>query len=520
MKGGGFGSKRLGVRAPAVAQCLWRLSDVARGDLMSANGLVPGESHAVTLVDGVPNTPHVTAVLTLEKSGTIRVVVPYVRDAEEHATVQAWFDSDGVPPHLLAFGSNMRLELFGCRNSGYVRFGGYAATEGHIWVEDALMGVRTSEFDAPLQVREVTSYVDGLYEWARLSSVESEYDSQGEDWDRENLLMYTVQATEGLVWQQEGATASIRSTFQGAAGRGINIEDQAVIRTRFVEPRPFQDHLREQRAFVSLLSIIFGCPIAFRRHVARDDSLRLRNLGGGDMGMASVDVISRQTSAEHLRPVPEASDFHHPIIRMPSLTSSHLESWRDGVDEWERIVLPIAGIFRVPASSTFVENVAMNSAVSLEALGEKYIPFQDGEHDTYRKAMRNLDSAEKMRDSAVSKTTIGKCRTTTTDIYRALVSVGINWTSIAVSTVGLARAIADNYNGIKHPGMGAMPDSFQTAVLSDISCGVARLSILKLIGVDPAASGVDAYQLFRRADQRLSSESLIIDHDGNFVRRE
>jgi len=455
----------------------------------------------------------------MEESGTIRVVVPYVRDAPEHATLQAWFDEDCVPPHLIAHGANVTLELFGCRNSGYFGVGAYAATEGHIWVETALMGAKDSEFESPLELREVSSYVDGLFEWSRLSSIKYEFGSQGEDWDRENVLRYTVQASEGLVWQQCGATTSIRSTFHGAGGRGISIEDHAVLRTRFDSPRSFDDHLKEQRAFVSLLSIVFGCPIAFRRHVARDDSLTVRNLGGGRMGLKSVDVISRQTSAESLRPVPEARDFQNPIVRMSTFTAANLEAWRDGIDEWERIVLPISGIFRVPASSTFIENVAINAAVSIEALGEKYVAFQDGEHETYRELNRTLAFAEKMRQSTVSKSTVDSCRTTTTDIYRALVSVGIDWTPFAMSTVGLARAIRNNYIDIKHPGTGVMPDSFQTAVLSDISCGVARLSILKLIGVDLEAPGVESEQLFRRAKERLSDESLIVDQDGSFVPR-
>lgn len=485
---------------------------------MSAAGLLPGESHAVTLFYGAAGASHVTAVLTMEQSGTIRVVVPYVRDAPEHATLQGWFDGDGVPPHLIAYGSNVSAELFGCRNSGYLRFGGYPATEGHIWVETALMDVRNSSSDTSLQLREVTSYVDGLFEWAQLSSVEREYGSRGTMWDRENVLMYTVQTSEGLVWQQDKATVSIGSTFHGAVGSGINIEDHAVLRTRFDEPRPFYDHLKEQRTVVSLLSIIFGCPIAFRRHLARDVSLS--DFSGGFEGLRSPDLISRQTSAESLRPVPDARDFYNPIIRMPALSAANLEAWRDGIDEWERIVLPISGIFRVPASSTFIENVAINAAVSLEALGEKYIAFQEGEHETYREASRTLAFAEKMRQSAVSKSTVSSCRTTTTDIYRALVSVGIDWSPFATSTVGLARAIANNYNGIKHPGMGAMPDSLQTAVLSDVSCGVARLSILKLIGVDLATSGVETQQLFRRAKERLSNESLIVNHDGSFVPKE
>lgn len=484
---------------------------------MSATGLLPGESHAVTLIDSVAGAPHVTAVLTMEESGIIRVVVPYVRDAPEHATLQAWFDGDGVPPHLIAYGSNISAELFGCRNSGYLRFGGYPATEGHIWVDTALMDVRNFSSDKALELREVTSYVDGLLEWARLSSVEREYGSRGSMWDRENVLMYTVQASEGIVWQQDEATVSIRSTFHGAPGHGINIEDHAVLRTRFDEPRPFSDHMKEQQTFVSLLSIIFGSPIAFRRHIVRDDSLS--DLSGGFEGLRSADLISRQTSAESLRPVPDARDYYYPIVRMSSLSAANLEAWRSGFDEWERVVLPISGIFRVPASSTFVENVAINAAVSIEALGEKYIPFQEGEHETYREASRTLAYAEKMRDSKVSKTTVRSCRTTTTDIYRALVSAGVDWAPFASSTVGLARAIANNYNAIKHPELGAMPDSFQTAVLSDISCGVARLNILKLIGVDLETPGVESEQLFRRANERLSGESLFVDHYGSFVSR-
>lgn len=484
---------------------------------MRTDQLVVGVSYPVTLVDGIEGTPHVTAVLSLTESSTIRVTVPYVHGAEEHAVVQSWFDTESVPPHLIAFGKGLSVELFGCSNSGYsAHLEGTNAAEGHIDAEEALFSTREAEFSDPLEFSELNSQVDGLFEWSQLTSVQESREADGEGWNRKNTIRYTVKSADGHEWRQNEATVSISTTFQGKSSRGICIEEDVILRTRFEAARSFRDHLIEQRKVVSLLSILYGTTISFRRHSARDETLQMRTLGGNSVGLKTAEVLSRQTLGEFSRPLPQEREFHHPIARMTSLLPDNLTSWSDRYAECERVILPIEGIFRVPASATFIENVAFNSAVSLEALGT-FIGFKSGEYETYSEGRQTQEWAEKMNSQFVSRSTSKSCMTVATNIYRAISNLELDWDAFTVSEVGLARSIADNYNTIKHPDKGAMPLSLHTRILSDVSCGVARLNALKLAGIDLEADGVNTSHLFRRALEILAAEELTINHEGQFV---
>ena len=151
------------------------------------------------------------------------------------------------------------------------------------------------------------------------------------------------------------------------------------------------------------------------------------------------------------------------------------------------------------------------------ALGGLPVGYVEGEEVTYQKGKNTQEFADKMKDLATSKKASSRWKTVATDIYRGIKPLGLRWDSIAQSEIGLARAIADNYNTLKHPSKGAFPDPLQTRLLSDISSAVVRLNALKLVADDPAlVTGSNATQQFQRVMEIFRDEQLLINDDGEF----
>lgn len=346
-----------------------------------------GKDLAATLVDGIEGTPHVICTVRLDEERGVRLIVPYIQKAEEFTSVREWFEGGGVPSHLSVIGNEIRFGLYGCSNSGLTT-NSRGTAEGHIDIEEAVLKERDGNFSDPLAVKEVSSEIDGLYEWARLQSVTSDHTFDGDGWTRSNTLKYTVKAAHGLVWKQGDATLFISTTFRGASGRGIKLDEEAILTSSFEDPRPFWDHLVEQRKFVAFLSLMFGTTISFRNHRVRDERYTTKTMGGAVLGYPSVELISRQTISDYSKPRPAKKELDHPIVRMPNMTGEALSKWADHYDEWDRFILPISGVYRVPPSMSFVENVAINSAMSLEALGAALVGYVEGEEATYQRWSR------------------------------------------------------------------------------------------------------------------------------------
>lgn len=102
----------------------------------------------------------------------------------------------------------------------------------------------------------------------------------------------------------------------------------------------------------------------------------------------------------------------------------------------------------------------MSTSTSLEAAGQ-LIGVRENEETTYGRNVRP---------------------TTATNVYRCLHLLGITWPEQIVSIEGLAQAIADNYNTIKHADRGDFPDARHSILVSHINRWIVRLLALHLTG--------------------------------------
>lgn len=454
----------------------------------------------VLLVDGVEGTPCVVGALTLNKGG-VRIDIPYITHKEQFKFVQDWFEGESLPDNLIVETNDLKMSLFGLSYGGHSWNLVDGTAQGFINVEVAIMKQRDGNpFDA-LLVEEVRSEIDGLSEWSGLNSVITSKTSIGERRTRRNTLHYEVSGVDGLLWRQGEATLSISSSWNGKGRRGIDVEDRCLLTTKFNEPRPFVDHLVEQRKFIAFLSLIFGTAIAFRNHQIRDSRFTENTNNGTVHGYPWVELISRQTIREYATEKPSATDLRFPLIRMSNLTAETLTKWGKCYDSQRRFLLPVVGLFRFP--NTFVENTLINAAVSLEAFGKNSKGKVDGENETYWK------------DKKSEKTKI----TMSTYIFRGIKTLCLTWDGIAASEVGLAKAIANNYNDIKHPNRGEFPDSSHTQVLGQAATNIARLNALRLVASEEEYAKVDAEAIFGDLTELFELNDMFINQDGIIVSR-
>jgi len=440
-------------------------------------------------VDPGKETPWVVGTLTLTEHG-VRVDIPYVTHEEQFKTVSEWIDGESPPENLFVTTNDLQMSLFGLSYGGHSWNLGRGTVQGFINVEEALMKQRDGNPLDPLLVEEVRSEIDGLIEWSGLSSVVTSSTSTGEGRTRRNTIHYTVSSVDGLIWTQGEATLSISSSWNGKGRHGIHIEDRCVLTTKFDEPRPFVDHLVEQRKFIALLSLIFGTAVSFRNHQIRDFRFTDKTINGTVHGFPYVELISRETIREYATEKPSAADLRFPLIRMSNLTSETLTKWGEDYDSLARFLLPVVGLLRV--RNIFVENTVINAAMSLEAFGKTVVGRVDGEEDTYWQEKPIL----------------------ATYIFRGIKTLHLSWESIAASEVGLARAIAKNYNAIKHPDKGEFPDSFHTKVLGQFATNIVRLNALKLVTREEEYAKVDAETIFRGLTELFELNNLFINDDG------
>ncbi|QHK22554.1 hypothetical protein GU243_23605 (plasmid) [Pseudarthrobacter psychrotolerans] len=165
-----------------------------------------------------------------------------------------------------------------------------------------------------------------------------------------------------------------------------------------------------------------------------------------------------------------------------------LNQWSGKNRRWDRAVNPLLGLLQ--RDSFVVEDIAIAAMISLEASGQ-LIGAVEGEDVTYHRGRPIL----------------------ATQAYRCLSHVELDWEKMPFDQPRLAKALAGNYNDVKHFDRGEFPDPAVTYALGSFALFIARLVALKV--ASPEA--VDGYlkpwpQDLHRAIERL--KGIEIDERG------
>ena len=429
---------------------------------MVVEQLSVGVSLAGLLVDGVHGTSYVGATLRLDETRGLLIEIPFVYDeTEQFAHVRNWFDSN-PPQSLLFMSTEGPISLFGLRWNGYSFPSGLTAASGTIRVGEAVLAHRDGSLTDPLEMRQLRSWLDRLNEWTRLSSVSKEITSEP-DGRIQRARRYTViaESAEPVTWKQGEATLTLASTWRPTEerdnfGRRHVIAEDVVLESSFPEAHPFLDHLVEQRKVANLLVLLHGSQIAFRRHRLRDERFADRLENGQAIDIPFVDLTSDRTVRE--RAFPTSDSKKRPLAYLTPVGPDGLATWAQNYDQWKRFILPAVNVFGRHDAS--VEETVMSTSTCLEAASH-LIGHRDNEEATYSNGGRP---------------------TTATHLYRCLHLLGITWPESIESIEGLARAIANNYNEIKHADRGEFPDARHSILISLVNKWIVRLLTLHLTG--------------------------------------
>lgn len=456
-----------------------------------------GQSVVGLLVDGVADTAYTGATLRMEQPRGVVVEVPYLQhgDTEQFEHVEEWFATQ-TPP------KNMKLEtpqgvvcLFDIRWRGHTSSVGVSL--GQLAPTETLLGQRTAALEEPLTVTEVHSHVDGLREWTRETGVEMDHEA-----DDEGLatgVLVHVKSGQGEAWQQGEATLYFANEWHteypnGNEVGGLNITDASVLVSTFPTPRPFAEHLSEQRKVVHLLVLLAGTPIKFRRHRVADETIVMLTLGGTVASHPRADLISSQTVREYASVKPTKTDLGDFLTHMPDVGAAGMARWAEESEKWRRFVLPAVGV--LGRKEAFMEDVIVSLSMSIEAAGQ-IIGERKGEEQTYSQRGKPI---------------------TATYVYRVLDFVGVQWSEGGLDNVSLANAVANTYNTIKHFDRGEFPERSTSHIVSVATRYIVRLLTLHIL--DPEGELLKPWReanALWRVSRLLEVYKVSINKKGHFA---
>lgn len=450
-----------------------------------------GDSVAGLLGDGVDDTPYVGATFHLTDTQGVIVEVPYLsrHGAPQFANVDEWFAQRSPPENMILYTPEGAVSMFDVAWSGHSEnWGGGKSSIGKLRPHEVVFAHREGSLADPLIVKELHSHIDALSPWSRANAIstQSETDENG----RVQAVNIRMVGGPVLSWQQGDATMELVSHWTHSPVRdGVasvtTLQDSVTLVSEFESgPRPFWDHFVEQRKIATLLVFLFGKPISFRKHQIRDDRFPARYGGGGEVYNVPLrELLSRNTIGERRRPVPTTDELGHPLVYLAGVGAEGLTAWSNAYEPWARFIVPSSGVLN--RRELFVEDVVLSTSLSLEAAGD-LLGEKEGERSTWHRSRP----------------------TTATYAYRCLRDLGLAWTDRIESITGLARAIANNYNDLKHAARGEFPDHVRTFLVSYVN----RL-IVQAVAVSLTSSSDRLREAFQQS-REMSGISELFHNNG------
>jgi hypothetical protein len=456
---------------------------------MSIDKLVAGDVLSGFVIDGVEATPYVVGTLTRDDEG-VEVMVPYVPGlpSGQFEVARKWFEDEALQSNFLFETKDGAVSLFECRISSRTMGG---TSLGQFRPTEIVLSRRTGDLGDELRLREVQSTLDGLAEWTRLRAAHQKADV--DDQSLVKKVTVEVETREEITWTQGDVTMCLRTHWAGDNSKpGVHIDEWVVLSSRFEDSRPFHEHLRHQQKVRSLVSLMLGAAVNFRKHEIRDIRFA-REMPDGSLVELFRELISRRTVGQYSQPFADLSRSRlETVAHLPQISTASLTKWATMYDDWSRVIDPTVGLLSRPGA--FAEDIVISTNLALEAAGQ-LLPKGAGEHALF-----------------------GTRKTTSRHVFRCLTSLNVDWSLAADSVYGLAEAIANNYNTIKHYDRGHMPDRYETYWVGQVSLLVVRMLVVNLLDdtgeiVRSLGTGWRLPNLLRN----LGDNNLHIDNVGKFV---
>lgn len=455
-----------------------------------ANTLEPGDVRVGHVLDAYDQAdPIQSATLVFDDRGG-ELKVAYLLESKEHdpephqfLRTNSWFkfDSDNLPTTLLFADSRGWVTLTDARVTG--------SSMGNIPL--GRVRARALIFNRPRTIRdeysvsEFMSTIDGLEAFARFEPIKFDMKTNETGGHRVELV---VDAAESVSWEAGGYEYTIHAnvSWTGQDGRSFEILDsRPYLETKREGGATIHDHYRAHLPIRALLTLVHGVALSWRSHRLRDDEFPMWMLDGSDRGPSSVEVILEATVRQHRAEEPESGSFVFSAFRLHDLGPEGLTRWVDlySNDDFRRAIEPAVEV--INGATKFLEPQLMMLAISLDRFG--YFRFSDGS----RRAMHE-------------------------HIEKCLEDADLTWPEIG-SRIGIAKAIANVNNDLKHPDRPDYPETDELAAITRLAEIIARAQLFDLLGVDPKLR-VDFLRSndARHAAEAFTARGITVNDDGSF----
>jgi len=432
--------------------------------------------------------PDQAATLRRDEHRGIELLVPHFKDSErtsnpQYGRTRAWFSGSGedIPASLLFQDHRGVATLVGLRFGGAA---GLGACLGTLRPQTVILG-QPRELREEYRVAELGSSIDGLAEFARFRPIGH---SRSQDAGGKGVTTVTICDHEEVAWDANGFRYAITSRVRWTAQEGTSfiIDDaRPLLRTSSDTGVTPSEHLVAQWPVRALLTLVHGRALQWRAHQLLDDEFPQWTLGGSELGLRETPVLFARTAEQHAAPACDALEPSALILQ--EVGAEGMRRWADlYVDEdFRRAVQPAVEVFH--GATSFLEPQAMMLAMALDRMGQWR--FGDGK----RRAMWET-------------------------ILRCLDAARLEWPRIG-SRIGIAKAIANANNDLKHPGRPTYPEQAQLVGVTRLAKVIMRAQLFDLLGVPE-----DRMRDFLRsndahhAEQAFLATGITISDEGHCAR--
>jgi hypothetical protein len=452
----------------------------------------PGDIHSCLIVDGIESTPWLAATLRYDAEQGVELEIPYVSRIEQFEEPSRWFRSKEFPANLQVTTIDGAITLFDCQLSRHTENLGRGTAFGTLSPQNVVLMDRDGSFADDLSTRELRSRIDGLRHWSQFSAIKRTV--HHDEGNRATKLVMEAEAVDSIEWRHGNFVMSIDTAWRENDNEdGFQVDDSVLLRSCSTQGSPIDAHIREQRKILNLLTVLFGQGMNFRGHSIRDPRFTSKLMEGGVYDMPYVELFSRSTLRDFNLTTPKLDRSEGPLVGLDVCGVTGLERWNACHDTWKRVIYPIVGLL---SRSHYVEDSVVSGGIALEAASSLLGKIRE-EESTYN----------------------GKRKTMATHVFRALSSLPVDWTSVAESTQGLSRAVADTYNSMKHFDRGEFPDPVHSYLFGKLSVLLARLVLAsQLVSSDAAKSFAECWPVQTLLDE-FRAHDIYVDRSGNIGRR-
>ncbi|MEI3866337.1 hypothetical protein V6S02_04470 [Microbacterium sp. CCNWLW134] len=414
-----------------------------------------GTKMAGLVADQTEGAPWLSGELTIGAIEGIHLEIPFVHspDGEQFEAARRWFREKSGPPHLAFQAPGHSVGLYGCTYT----WGSIGTGASVVRVHAKAAVLRASlEVDERLRAIGVTSLIDGLQEWTRLSSVSVRVDADAHHSSGPRASI-NVAAKPGPSWRDRTLELSLSTRWLIPQGRSpLSIHDDVALRSVAEHAMPIDQHLDAHRTIRDLVSLVFGAPCHYRGHeLTHPDFVPTAFAPPEDPDAPralAAEFFHHTTIADEAAPQPESHAFLNPIIQFDEVGASGLEGWTATCRRSPRAVALTVGLLR---RQPVIEDLLVNSCMAIEALG-RTLTSSEGEEHTLNRGNPTF----------------------TTYAFRCLDRAGFTADTFGVPLHRVARAVGRRYADTKHPNTTELPDSMETLVVAQIAFLAMRVCLV------------------------------------------